>query len=140
MISSELAAQIATDERLQRNCRTDPPFTPSSRQVDASTFDQFLDTLTSKDCGQLKDCYKCVSADLACAWVPRPQKKGRSKKTSGTCVESKTASFLDSAMLRGAPMSSSPSYTSRSQCGKKYDPQPHIYDGIMPPPPMDIAE
>lgn len=110
-------------------------------KVGEKVFDQFLDTLTASNCGQLKDCYKCVSADLACAWVPAPSKgRTRGSKKDGTCVESKTASFTGSMLLRGAPVSSP--LTSRSQCGMKYDAQPHIYDGIMPPSNLykDVAE
>ena len=52
--------------------------------------------------------------------------------TDGRCIESKTASFLGSVMLRGAPAHPSASYSTRSQCGNAYDARPHIYDGIMP--------
>merc|ERR1712032_145867 len=97
----------------------------------ADTFDKFLDTLTTANCGQLKDCYKCVSAGPSCSWMPNPTKNPgfsfvivQPQKTDGRCVESKTASLLGSLLLRGAPMYSN-SYTTRMQCGKKYDPQAH---------------
>lgn len=100
-----------------------------------ATFDQFLDTLTTNNCGQLRDCYKCVAADMACAWLPKSTSSIRyrtPRKTDGKCVEAKTAKLLGAVLLRGAPVSSG-SYTTQSQCGKAYDPRPHIYDGIMPP-------
>lgn len=101
-------------------------------KVGPPTFDQFLDTLTMQDCSQLHDCYKCVAADMSCAWIPNGSQRF-AQKTAGTCIESKQSALLDSIMLRGAPVGSSNSYTTTSQCGKAYDPMPHIYDGIMPP-------
>lgn len=100
-------------------------------KVGGKTFDQFLVALTKKNCGQLHDCYKCVSADLACAWMPVPKQNGGAyrtpRKTDGACIPSKMASFLGSQLLRGAPVTAG-SLTTVSQCGKKYDAQPHIFD------------